>query len=127
MATLAHVNIRTPHFDQTVAFYRDVMGFSAHSAATRPDSAVHAWMNDAAGRPIVHIQAERGDDRVPDPPSPSYHHIAFDCTDQDRWRAHLAALDIPYTVTDFPTAGLVQYNLFDPNGLRLELTFAAAA
>ena len=123
MATLAHVNIRTPRFEETVAYYERVLGLKASRAATRPDSTLHAWMTEDDGRATVHIQAEPAGD-VAGTGSPLYHHIAFDCTDAAGWRARLGALGEPFEEVVFAEAGLVQFNLLDPNGLKVELTFA---
>jgi catechol 2,3-dioxygenase-like lactoylglutathione lyase family enzyme len=123
MARLAHVNIRTPRFEETVAFYERVLGLTRAAAATRPDSARHAWMSEADGRPSIHVQGEPAGEQAGRSTSPLYHHIAFDCSDAEHWRRRLDALGEPYEEMVFREAGLVQFNLVDPNGLVVELTF----
>jgi catechol 2,3-dioxygenase-like lactoylglutathione lyase family enzyme len=123
MTRLAHVNIRTPRFDETVDYYRRVIGLTAMPAATRPDSQRHAWMSEADGHASIHIQQEQAAETVAAGGSPMYHHIAFDCVNPQQWRNRLTGLGEPFTELVFAEAGLVQFNLTDPNGLRLELTF----
>jgi catechol 2,3-dioxygenase-like lactoylglutathione lyase family enzyme len=125
MARLAHVNIRTPRFAETVAFYERVLGLTAAPAATRPDSDRHAWLVEADGRASVHIQGEEAGAGVGAATSPAYHHIAFDCTDAGHWRERLRGLGERFDEIAFAEAGLLQFNLVDPNGLKLELTFRA--
>jgi catechol 2,3-dioxygenase-like lactoylglutathione lyase family enzyme len=125
MTRLAHVNIRTPRFTDTVDYYRRVIGLTALPAATRPDSQLHAWMSEEDGRASVHIQHDEAADGGAPASSPIYHHIAFDCVDPQQWRERLARVGEPFTEVAFAEARLVQFNLTDPNGLKLELTFKA--
>ena len=122
MTSLGHVNIRTSQLEVSVGFYRDVLGLTPGRAATRPHSSDHVWMSDAEGRACVHLQRTNAG-----PPSAAesagVHHVAFDCTDPDAWRRKLASLGVDYTAAEFTEANLLQLNIVDPNGVRLELLF----
>lgn len=120
---LGHVNIRTPLLEQSVAFYRDVIGLSPGGAATRPGSRDHVWMSDHSGHPCIHLQRTAAIAR--DGTTAGLHHVAFDCVDPQQWRAKLAKLQIAYDETEFQAADMVQFNLLDPTGVIVELTFAA--
>jgi catechol 2,3-dioxygenase-like lactoylglutathione lyase family enzyme len=122
MIHLAHVNIRTAALANSVAFYRDVLGLSPGPAATRPDSADHVWMRDRAGNPCVHLQ--RTEQTSIENGGAGLHHIAFDCEYPDKWRRKLERLGIAHEEQDFASTRMLQFNLRDPNGVRIELTFA---
>lgn len=121
MIRLGHVNIRTPKLEETVAFYSGVLGLAPTGAATRPGSSDHVWLVDSSGAASLHVQRTAEASEVPG--ESGVHHLAFDCDDLAQWRDRLAELDVPFSQSDFPVAGMIQLNLADPNGIRLELTF----
>jgi catechol 2,3-dioxygenase-like lactoylglutathione lyase family enzyme len=122
MTCLAHVNIRTRCLEQSMGFYRDVLDLSPGAAATRPGSDDHIWMSDSHGRPCVHLQ--RTDEPAGEANCAGLHHIAFDCDDPDAWRRKLDRLGIAHEEREFASAQMLQFNLRDPDGVRIELTFA---
>lgn len=122
MTSLAHVNIRTTDLDRSVAFYRDVIGLSPGPAATRPRSADHVWMSDEHGNPCIHLQrvgfpSAEAEDHV------GMHHLALACSDPDAWRRRLGAMGVEYQQSEFAAARIMQINLVDPDGVRVELLF----
>ena len=120
MIKLHHANIRTPHLEQTVAFYRDVLDLTPGPAATRPGSNEHVWMSDGEGVPCIHLQRRDGhalNERA------AVNHLAFSCENPDAWRDKLRSFGIDHTETEFESANILQFNIIDPNGVRLELAF----
>ena len=126
MISLGHVNIRTADLERSAAFYRDIIGLTPGPAATRPDSADHVWMHDDEGRPCVHLQRNTGAEAVAHDGA-GVHHVAFNCADAASWRRKLVGVGIPYRESEFEAAGLLQFNLLDPDGVRLELLFDRTA
>lgn len=122
MTSLGHVNIRTGDLERSVKFYRDVIGLRPGPAATRPGSKDHVWMHDAADNPCIHLQ-RAANSLATRPDGPGVHHVALDCADPDEWRRKLTALALPFKETAFDTANLLQFNIEDPDGVRLELLF----
>ncbi len=121
MTSLAHVNIRTADLERSVAFYRDVLGLSSGTAATRPGSPDHVWMSDEEGKPCIHLQrtnsaAQSGDHA-------GMHHLALACANPEAWREKLSAMAIEFQETEFTAAGMLQFNLLDPDSVRIELLF----
>lgn len=53
-------------------------------------------------------------------------HVAFRCTGLAQMMAHLKALDVPFSQRQVDDQGLFQLFLSDPNGVKVELNFAAA-
>ena len=123
LITLGHVNIRTARMEETCAFYETVLGFRRVIAHTNPDPAQNVWLADDAGMPSLHVNAFRPDESVPDENRSCLHHFAFNCPDPTAMAGRLEAAGITYEVVHTRVPGLVQYNLYDPNGVRVELTF----
>jgi catechol 2,3-dioxygenase-like lactoylglutathione lyase family enzyme len=122
MPKLAHVNIRSADLEQSLAFYRDVLGLTPGPAATRPESVDHVWMSDEDGYPCVHLQ--RASQPSPTPGGHrGVHHVALSCSGLQRWRDKLESIGLDYQEAEFRNAKLVQLNLRDPDGVRLELLF----
>lgn len=124
MTSLGHVNIRTQDLDASVCFYRDVIGLRPGPAATRPTSADHVWMHDDAGSPCIHLQRALTAQGCDANDGPGVHHVALNCTGPEGWREKLAALGVPFREMSFEAAKLLQFNLEDPDGVRLEMLFA---
>ena len=125
MVRLGHVNIRSSRLNESIVFYRDIIGLTPGRAATRPESDDHVWMSDQDGQPCIHLQ--RTDAGAPEAAETSgVHHIAFDCGDPDKWRRKLTSLGVAFREAVFAEANMLQFNLTDPNGVRLELTFTGA-
>lgn len=123
MITLGHVNIRTDRLEETCAFYERLLGFRRGIAATVPDPTRNLWLFDGAGNACVHVNTFReGEDRTTGVGA-SLNHIAFNCPDREAMAAQLAADGIPYQVNETVVPGVVQFNLRDPNGVAVELTF----
>ncbi len=125
MTQLAHVNIRSTDLEESVAFYRDILGLRPGPAATRPHSNDHVWMSDEHGNPCIHLQrtdAAAADGRE----HAGMHHLALACSDAENWREKLRSMGIDHQESAFAGANLVQINLLDPDGVRIELLFEAA-
>jgi catechol 2,3-dioxygenase-like lactoylglutathione lyase family enzyme len=52
-------------------------------------------------------------------------HVAFRCTGLGETMAHLKALEVPFNQRRVNDQGLYQLFLIDPNGVKIELNFAA--
>jgi catechol 2,3-dioxygenase-like lactoylglutathione lyase family enzyme len=124
MPKLAHVNIRTSDLDASVAFYRDVLGLTPRRAETRPDSVDHVWMSDEEANPCIHLQRTNAL-RSNESQTAGLHHVAVSCVGLDTWRAKLKGMEVEYQETEFDSAHIVQLNLCDPDGVRVELLFQA--
>lgn len=124
MTNLAHVNIRTADLERSVAFYRDVLGFSPGPAATRPGSPDHVWMSDDRDNPCIHLQ-RTGCRAADSGEHAGIHHLALGCSNPDAWRRKLGAMAIDYEEAKFAVARIIQFNVVDPDGVRIELLFEA--
>ncbi|MDB5452873.1 MAG: glyoxalase/bleomycin resistance protein/dioxygenase, partial [Caulobacteraceae bacterium] len=100
------------------------LGFKRAPGPTTPGGGTNVWLFDGNGFPLVHVS------RPPEgePPRPAelksrLDHVAFNCTDPEGFATRLDAEGVPYTVSQLQSAGIKQFNLFDPNGIKVELTF----
>ena len=119
ISSLDHVNIRTERLDETVAFYRDVIGLEL---GERPNFAFPgAWLY-TGGEPVIHlIGGERGAGAGVG--TGTIDHVAFGADDFDGFAAKLSGKSIEYEVRDVPGGKIRQVFLFDPNGVKIELNF----
>ncbi len=123
MITLGHVNIRTDRLEETCSFYEQLLGFQRGLAATVPDPGRNLWLFDAAGNPGVHINLFRAGEPMVQGGGTCLNHIAFNCPDRGAMEARLKAMGVAFSVVETIVPGVVQFNLHDPNGVAVELTF----
>jgi catechol 2,3-dioxygenase-like lactoylglutathione lyase family enzyme len=139
---LQHYNIRTTKFDETVAFYRDVLGMRNAVPPGAPEGTPPAWLYDDSGEAIVHLlrvdpsdpeaayaklSAFRGglDKRFPHgfSGSGSIDHIALACEGWDEVLSRLRRHEVPYKENHIARMNMRQLFISDPNGVTLELNF----
>ena len=142
---LDHINIRTEHFEETLRFYKDVLGMHSKPLVgpTMPPG-TFAWVYDHRDVAILHISAVerqhperikaqeerlgRLNHRIPDhlQGTGAIDHIALRAEDYEACLKHVKELGILYQeVGPFNTPGGVirQINVRDPNGIVVEVTF----
>lgn len=130
---LDHVNIRTSCYDETIAFYRDMLGLDPRPTP-RGDMSKSAWLYDDEENPAVHVG--RAEAAYPADAalgrtgsgtgSGSLDHVALECSDEARFRERLQAGAHPFHTNVVAEIGLRQLFVRDPNGIMLELNFRSA-
>ncbi|PZU07543.1 VOC family protein [Sphingomonas sp.] len=121
---LGHVNILTPAFAETIAFYESCLGLRAGPAASSQARPQNAWLHDEGGHPIIHVNGPmEGETIHPEGAASRLDHFALDCTGLDSCIIRLEARNVPYRRIRIEARGLTQLNIVDPNGLKVELTF----
>jgi len=140
MPKLEHWNLRTLDIAATIAFYEDVVGLSSGAFPGKPGSG--AWLYDDAGVPVVHvvkldasqydremarIEARLGDlagktDLHRDG-SGVIDHVAFACDNFADALERVTSRGLPHRIAEYPSLGLTQILVNDPNGVTLELNF----
>ncbi len=119
VSALDHVNVRTADLEATRRFYVDVLGLRD---GDRPGfTSVGAWLY-SGDAPLVHLVAR--DDAL-DGPTGAVDHIAFRARGLADVIARLDDRAIAYTRRTVPGRGITQVFLHDPNGVQIELCFAA--
>ena len=126
-----HVNIRTRCFDETIAFYRDVVLLDPRPTP-EGNMSKGAWLYDDGGNAAIHLG--RADVAYPadellgrfDDSSHgtgSVDHVALECTGEAQFRERVEGGGHAFKVNDVPQIGLRQVFVRDPNGVLLELNF----
>ena len=122
---LGHVNIRTPAFDETIAFYEGCLGLRARPAVSSRARPQNVWLHDEAGDPIIHVNGPMADETAyPEGSVSRLDHFALDCSGLASCIAQLEAQGVPYQRIRIELRGMTQLNLLDPNGIKVELTFS---
>lgn len=120
MYWLDHVNIRTAKLDEMSAFYEDVLGLKR---GKRPNFQFGGAWHYCGSNAIVHLvesvrKIKNGEAQV--------EHFALRAggsmrTFQRKMRQH----DAPYNVVSLLDINMQQVNVFDPDGNKIEVQFAA--
>lgn len=120
--TLAHINIRTEKYEETIVFYETLLGFRRTVSPINPDVSKNTWLLDSENRPCIHVNAlSPGEGRRS---ANSYlDHVAFNCADKDGLKARLREMGVSFKENPTRIPEVTQINLRDPNGIRVELTF----
>lgn len=121
---LDHVTLSSGCIDETVTFYRDILGLRP---GLRPPL-------EANGVPVpgVWLYAEGGDypilhiiDREPEAGSTgAFNHFAFRGTGLLGFLGHLRAHAIEFKAAPVADTADTQVHFFDPNGVKIEMIFA---
>lgn len=131
---LNHCSIRTTELEATRCFYRDVLGlregyrppfkFPGHWLYAGDVAVVHLIgidPKDAQG--LVDYLGDKAPGALAG--GGAVDHIAFMASDLAGLRRHLSGLGVPFRERTVPAIGLHQLFVEDPNGVTLELNFAA--
>lgn len=114
---LDHVNIRTAHLAEMVAFYRDVLGL--HPGSRPPFSIGGSWLycGELAAIHLVEVadQPASGEPRI--------EHFAFWATDLAEFLNRLREMAVPFEISIVPERGIQQVNIHDPDGNHIEIAF----
>jgi catechol 2,3-dioxygenase-like lactoylglutathione lyase family enzyme len=119
---LDHVNIGTHDLDATRDFYVNVIGLRVGERP--PFGFPGLWLYDD-NVPVIHVSGlGPGDARAHG--SGSIDHVAFRVDGLAAMRERVRRVGISATECIVPRNGELQIFLSDPNGVKIELTFAAS-
>ena len=119
---LDHVNVRTAALDAMVAWYGRVLGLAP---GPRPDFPFPgAWLYSGE-LPLIHLA---GADTAPgaDPADLRIEHFALSASDLPAFLARLDTEGEAYSLRRIPEAGVVQVNVWDPDGNHIHVDFDAS-
>lgn len=121
ISRLDHVNLRTSRLDEMVNWYRDILGFERGDRPNFPFGG--AWMY-RHGKALVHLVEVEND--------PGHHddlhleHAAFSSSGLKAFRAHLSEKGIKSQEIKIEDFGILQVNIWDPDGNHLHIDFDLA-
>ena len=127
---LDHVNIITDRLDETARFYAELLELERRDAPPPLTPQNAAWMFDAEGRAIFHINSvdcPRTYDREVQPGSltGALHHVALRLSGYEEVKGRLDARGADYKENLVEAINLRQIFTADPNNVLLELNFFA--
>jgi catechol 2,3-dioxygenase-like lactoylglutathione lyase family enzyme len=117
---LDHYNVSTRNLDDTVRFYRDVLGFV--NGPRPPFDFPGAWLY-SDGHPVLHLNDISPTDKPQRPDSGVIDHIAFGSRGFEAMKRHLAQQGIGFRVNEVPNSTRRQIFLTDPNNVLIELNY----
>ena len=115
---LEHVNIRTADVAAMTDWYCSVLGMT--DGERPPFGVPGAWLY-VGEHPVVHLV---GEGTEPEARDPKIEHFAFSATGLEAMIGFLKERAIPYETVRVPGLGILQINLFDPDGNHIHIDYA---
>ena len=122
LLSLGHVTVRSADFARTEHFYCDLLGMRVGPRPAIPVPGRWFYLGNEA---VVHV-LPRGVGGVSDA-QPVIDHFALNAVDQPAFERRLKATGQPFEVRPLADSGTWQIFLTDPDGVRVELSFARQA
>ena len=116
---LDHCTVMTSDLEATRRFYVDVLGLV--DGARPPFKVAGAWLY-GGGQPIVHLVVR---DHAGGGSTGAFDHIAFRGSGLAGFVARLRDRGVEHSLHTVPDLGLRQIFVADPNGVSIEINFAA--
>ena len=118
---LDHVNVRTGNLDAMVHWYTNILGLKT---GWRPNFKFPgAWLY-AGDQAVVHLVSVEGNAGAGSETDLKLEHFALTATGRAEFEARLTSADQAFRTIDLPDAGIVQYNISDPDGNHIHIDFA---
>ena len=117
LGALDHVNVRTSRVQAMREWYVRVLGMVDGDRPPFPFPG--AWLYQE-GNAVVHLV---GVDAEPANTDPKLEHFAFAATGLKDFRDKLEKLGEAYDVRVVPKIGIVQFNIWDPDGNHIHIDF----
>ena len=119
VTSMNHFTVLAEDLELTKAFYIDLMGLQ--EGPRPPLGFPGAWLY-AGQTPVLHVVAGR---QLPPDRRGVLDHMAFSAQNLASMARALREAGIDFDLRKQPESGVWQLFLFDPNGARVELDFAA--
>ena len=116
-----HVNIRTVHLDEMVAWYEGILGLRAGPRPEFPVRGAWLYLGDTC---VLHlIEADPPPMVHTDDESLRMEHIAFRAEGMDNFIANLEKNGVAYKLFPFDALNIVLVFIRDPDGNRVHVDF----
>ena len=122
MFWLDHVNIRTAKLDEMSAFYEDVLGLPR---GERPSFGIGGAWHYCGKQAVVHLVESSKKFKTEEA---QIEHFALRSNGSIKsFQKKMRETDTPYQVSPLTEINMIQVNVFDPDGNKIEVQFAASA
>ena len=125
ITALDHVNIRTARVDLLTEWYSHVLGLTSGPRPPFPFGGAWLYVGDTAAVHLIEVDAAEAD-AAPAGSTVRLEHFAFRAEGLATFLERLEQLDIAHRLGRVPEFGIVQVNLWDPDGNHLHVDFSAA-
>ncbi len=120
ISKLDHVNVRTTQLNRMIEWYTTVLGLRS---GERPNfSFTGAWMY-AGDHAVVHLVGIEGEPGTGAEVPLKLEHFAFSASDSKAFEISLQRSSIPYRKSELSEFGLIQINVWDPDGNHIHIDF----
>jgi catechol 2,3-dioxygenase-like lactoylglutathione lyase family enzyme len=120
---LDHVNICTPLFEETIQFYERSLGLVRQQGASSENRLLNSWLATPQGGVVIHVNGPALGASTAAGESSRLDHFAFRCDDLEFSMLRLEAAGTPFEQRRIEARSITQLVLYDPNGIKVELTF----
>lgn len=118
---LDHVNIRTTKLDEMSAFYENVLGLKRGKRPSFPFGGAWHYCGKQAVVHLVEAEKEFKSEEA------QVEHFAFRSNGTVKaFQNRMKKTDTPYNVVPLTEINMIQVNVFDPDGNKIEIQFAAS-
>ena len=115
---LDHVNVRTPNVAAMTAWYEAVLGMRSGKRPPFPFPGAWLYTGDHAAVHLVGVEAR------PENRDPQVEHFAFQASGLKDFLERLQVRKIAHEVRKVPGFGIVQVNVWDPDGNHIHIDFS---
>jgi catechol 2,3-dioxygenase-like lactoylglutathione lyase family enzyme len=120
LLSLGHVTVLSTDLERTERFYCDLLGLRV---GPRPAIRIPGCWLYLGDQPVLHVLARQAA-APPDVAEPVIDHFALDAEDRAGFEHRLQAAGQPFESRRLADSGIWQIFLTDPDGARVELSFA---
>jgi catechol 2,3-dioxygenase-like lactoylglutathione lyase family enzyme len=120
---LDHVNICTPLFEETIQFYERSLGLVRQQGASSQNRLLNSWLATPQGGVVIHVNGPALGASTAASESSRLDHFAFRCNNLKIFMRRLEAAGTPFEQRRIEARSITQLVLYDPNGIKVELTF----
>ena len=120
LLSLGHVTVLSTDLERTERFYCDLLGLRV---GPRPAIRIPGCWLYLGDQPVLHVLARQAA-AMPDDAHPVIDHFALDAEDRAGFEHRLQAAGQPFESRRLADSGIWQIFLTDPDGARVELSFA---
>ncbi len=117
---LDHVNVRTTQLNNMIRWYTEVLGLASGKRPNFPFSG--AWMY-AGNQATVHLVEINGDAGVGTEAQLKLEHFAFSANGCSEFEHRLQTQNVKYRRAELAEVGLIQINVWDPDGNHIHIDF----
>lgn len=115
---LDHVNVRTANIDQMVEWYSSILGMQSGKRPPFPFPGAWLYAGDHAAIHLVGVAEE------PRSVEPKIEHFALTANGLEQLIERLETNGVAYQANRVPGFGILQINLFDPDGNHIHIDFS---